>query len=125
MKKKSKSPPRKTAKRTPVAKQAKRQGAKKKKSLPLAGYARRRGRGPDVLPESNGAPEPLPTSKLEKGLSEAKLLIRDMVHELAAAMGDDAELTEVGCVLSFSADGKFLGVGVGGATSLRCKFRIK
>lgn len=104
----------------------KKKAVKKRKGLrPPASSARRGGRGLNVPLESNGVPEPLPTSKLEKGLAEAKLLIRDMVHELAAAMGDDAELTEVGCVLSFSADGKFLGVGVGGATSLRCKFRIK
>jgi hypothetical protein len=61
-------------------------------------------------------------SKLVEGIKRAKREIQGVVNELAD-FADGYDVTEVSLEVSFNADGKFLGVGVGGATSLQLKLK--
>ena len=59
---------------------------------------------------------------LKKGIEMAKGQIRSMVDEITGVLSNDKHtVTEVQLSLSFSADGKFLGFGHGGATSVSIK----
>lgn len=60
-------------------------------------------------------------SALRKGFETAKKEIRAMVDEVAGIMNDDYKIGEIELMVSFSADGKFMGFGVGGATSMKIK----
>ena len=53
-------------------------------------------------------------SALRKGFESAKKEIRAMVDEIAGIMNDDYKIGEIELMVSFSADGKFMGFGVGG-----------
>jgi hypothetical protein len=60
-------------------------------------------------------------SALKKGFESAKKEIRAMVDEIAGIMNNDYKIGEIELMVSFSADGKFMGFGVGGATSMKIK----
>ena len=64
-----------------------------------------------------------PASKLRKGLSAAQAEIKESLQEIATLLTLDFEVSEIELSISFSADGKFLGFGVGGATSIKVKIR--
>jgi hypothetical protein len=66
---------------------------------------------------------PVPTTKLSKGIDKAKAEIQKLLKEFASIMTSEFGVTEIELAVSFSADGKFLGVGIGGAASI--KVRIK
>ena len=70
-----------------------------------------------VVPE--GAIDPVPPSKLSKGLSSAMSEIESFVDQVVSKLSNTAEVEQVELDVSFSADGKFLGFGVGGAVSVR------
>lgn len=64
-----------------------------------------------------------PASKLRKGLTAAQTEIKESLQEIATLLTHDFEVSEIELSISFSADGKFLGFGVGGATSIKVKIR--
>jgi hypothetical protein len=52
---------------------------------------------------------------------KAKREINNMLNDFADLMKGDYIISEIGLTASFSADGKFLGIGVGGAVSIAIK----
>ena len=56
-------------------------------------------------------------------MAKAQSEIRESLQEITAALSMNFEISEIELSISFSADGKFLGFGVGGATSLKIKIR--
>jgi hypothetical protein len=78
------------------------------------GYTRRSS-GLLVPAEATKLVEP---SKLQKGLRDAHRAIGDLLAELAKSIGGDYAVTEIELAASFNADGKFLGLGVGGAATV-------
>ncbi len=64
-----------------------------------------------------------PASKLRKGLSAAQAEIKESLQEIATLLTLNFEVAEIELSISFNADGKFLGFGVGGATSIKVKIR--
>jgi hypothetical protein len=117
----------KVAKRIPKKKVAKRKAKKKvakrkakKKAIKKTPPNFTKSSGGVLVPkkESNGAV--VKPSKLKEGLRKA----RDEIHDIFDSVEDFAdgyEVAEITMAVSFSADGKFLGVGVGGATSMEIK----
>jgi hypothetical protein len=75
----------------------------------------KRHRGGLLVPSESAAV--VPPSKITAGLIAAKEQLSEMLEELTNFAGG-FHLSEVELQVSFSADGKFLGVGVGGATSI-------
>ncbi len=74
-----------------------------------------------VVPDS--AQAVIPASKFKKGLDSAKGAIRESISEFAEFMTQDMEVSEIELSVSFSAEGKFLGFGVGGATTVKITIR--
>jgi hypothetical protein len=62
-------------------------------------------------------------SKLRKGLTKAKAEINDLIQEVIDTATTDYSIHEIEFAAGFSADGKFMGIGVGGAASIT--FRIR
>ena len=62
-------------------------------------------------------------SKLRKGLTKAKDEINDLIQEVIDTATTDYSIHEIEFAASFSADGKFMGIGVGGAATIT--FRIR
>ncbi|HVN95805.1 MAG TPA: hypothetical protein VMT62_05215 [Syntrophorhabdaceae bacterium] len=61
-------------------------------------------------------------SALKKGFAKAKTEIRSMIDEVAGlVVSGEHKVSEIELSVSFSADGKFLGFGVGGETSIKIK----
>jgi hypothetical protein len=65
--------------------------------------------------------EPVPANKLYAGLAGARDEIKRVVAEFATAMTEEYNIKEIAMQISYSADGKFLGFGVGGAASITVK----
>jgi hypothetical protein len=61
---------------------------------------------------------PVEPSKIRRGLSEAKRQLDETLQSILDSFGGPYEITEIKVIASFSADGKFLGFGVGGAASM-------
>jgi myo-inositol-1-phosphate synthase len=57
-------------------------------------------------------------SKLRQGIASAKQQLDETLDELLRTTTGPYEIKEIKLVASFSADGKFLGFGVGGAASM-------
>jgi hypothetical protein len=74
-----------------------------------------------VMIRRSDLPEPVDTSALRKGFDKAKKEINDMINEIAGIMTASYNISEIELTISFSADGKFLGFGVGGAASIKIK----
>jgi hypothetical protein len=65
---------------------------------------------------------PVAPAKIRSGLSKA----RDEIKKLMEALSELTEgytVSEIELAASFNADGKFLGIGVGGATTIKVRFR--
>lgn len=62
-------------------------------------------------------------SKLKKGLARAKDEITELIQEVVDGSTQPYEITEIEFAASFSADGKFMGFGVGGEATIT--FRIR
>jgi hypothetical protein len=103
-----------SAKKVAVAKKP----AAKKRAPPEPGYAR--GAGGIYVPKDIVVP--VKASKLKAGLVTAKAQLSEMLDDLAD-FSSDFTLAEIEMQVSFSADGKFLGVGVGGATSITLRLK--
>ena len=69
-----------------------------------------------ALPPSRSAP--LPAARLRTGLKEARRQIDESLDELLGIVAGPYYIDSIELQVSFSADGKFLGFGIGGATSL-------
>ena len=96
-------------------KTAKKASAKKKKlARKPVGYSQ--SRGGILIPDK--ASTPVPVSKLKKGFASAKKEIQSIVEDIITTMADDYVISEIELAASFSADGKFLGIGVGGAATI-------
>jgi hypothetical protein len=65
----------------------------------------------------------VPPSSAKKGFAEARKRIDEALEVLAGSLADGFEVGEIEVQVSFSADGKFLGFGVGGAFSMTLKLR--
>lgn len=66
---------------------------------------------------------PVPTSKLKNGIMKAKSEIKSLINEIASTMVESYSISEIELTASFSADGKFMGFGVGGAASIKIKIK--
>lgn len=111
----------KTAKNVPGKKYAKKKAKKKvakKKPLP-PGFKKNVG-GLIVPSEVDSIDTVVEPSRLAEGVRSAKREVRSLIDELED-FAEGYDVSEVSLEVSFSADGKFLGVGVGGATSLGLK----
>lgn len=62
-------------------------------------------------------------SQLRKGITKAKDEINDLIQEVIDTSTADYNIHEIEFAASFSADGKFMGIGVGGAATIT--FRIR
>jgi hypothetical protein len=109
----------KKAAKKPAAKKAsaKKVAAKRLKPLP-AGYVLRP--GTKLVVPSSSVVEP---SKIRKGLAKAKDEIDGLIQEIVDISTTEYEVAEIEFAASFSADGKFMGVGVGGSATVT--FRIR
>lgn len=79
------------------------------------GYQNHRG----VILPVDIKPELVSTSKIKVGLKKAQDEIKGMIQNIVDTMIGDYSIKEIELMASFSADGKFLGIGVGGATSIK------
>lgn len=78
-----------------------------------AGYVRS---GSLLVPATT--PAPLSPNKLRKGLAEAKTQLDAAMDEILRTLTGRYAIKEIKLTASFSADGKFMGFGVGGAASM-------
>jgi hypothetical protein len=62
--------------------------------------------------------DPVPASKLRSGFSKAKDEINGLISEIVETMTKSYTISEIELSASFNADGKFLGIGVGGAATI-------
>lgn len=115
----------KTAKKIPhkkvAKKKAKKKVAKKKpKKKPLPPGYRKRTSGLVVPSDVESIDTVVEPSRIVSGLRSAKSEVANLIDELDD-FAEGYDVSEVSLEVSFSADGKFLGVGVGGATSIGLK----
>lgn len=82
------------------------------------------GRAGLVVPESaSHTGNTVPAGKLKRGISSARDKIDETLAELVDALKGDYEIAEIKINASFSAEGKFLGFGIGGAMSVEITVR--
>lgn len=105
--------------RTPAKKAA---PARTANATPPPGYTPNN-MGVLLVPQDYAATKVTPASKLKEGMAKARYEIRESLHELAATLTMDFEISEIELAISFSAEGKFLGFGIGGATSIKVKIK--
>jgi hypothetical protein len=65
--------------------------------------------------------QPVPAGKLKKGFEKAKVEIKGMIDEVASILTGEYNIKEIELEVSFSADGKFMGFGVGGSSTIKIK----
>ena len=65
---------------------------------------------------------PVAPAKIRSGLSKARTEIQKLMEELGE-LTEGYTVSEIELAASFNADGKFLGIGVGGATTIKVRFR--
>ncbi len=76
--------------------------------------------GTKLLVPSSTAVKP---SKMKAGLAKAKDDINELIQEIVDIGTTDYEISEIEFAASFNAEGKFLGIGVGGSATVT--FRIR
>lgn len=69
-------------------------------------------------PVSRSAPV-VPASKIKSGIRSARRQIEESLEEVLEIFTGPYRISQIELEISFSADGKFLGFGVGGATSMK------
>ncbi|MBV2100961.1 MAG: hypothetical protein KUF78_18885 [Candidatus Thiodiazotropha sp. (ex Lucina aurantia)] len=67
--------------------------------------------------------KPISPSKLQAGFRKAKKEIDKMLNELTDSLTDNYVISEIELTASFSADGSFLGFGVGGAATITIRIK--
>ena len=110
----------KSSKHRPPAKKA--APAKKAIAAPPPGFGTNP-KGLVLVPENFVTGAVTPASKLKEGMAKAQSEIRESLQEIANILTMDFEISEIELSISFSADGKFLGFGIGGATSIKVKIK--
>jgi hypothetical protein len=65
--------------------------------------------------------EPVPPSALKKGLEKARADIENILNEVSSMVTANGSVSELEVSISFNAEGKFMGFGVGGAASIKIK----
>lgn len=110
----------KKATKKAAAKKVVRKSVAKKATIPRvpSGYVLKP--GAKLLTPSSFVVEP---SKIKSGLAKAKDEIDGLIQEIVDIATTDYEISEIEFAASFSAEGKFLGVGVGGSATVT--FRIR
>ena len=123
-KSKKKAAKRTAAKKTPVrrkpAKRATKKKGKKKKITKAPTGFRRNPLGEVLIPDGDSIDTIVPPSKIMGGFEQAQKEIKKLLDGMTE-FAEDYEVSEIELSVSFSADGKFLGFGVGGATSMKIK----
>ena len=114
-----KKSPKRGARKKP-ARARKKKAAKKTKRRPL-GYLQSAG-GLLVPAAISEEVTPVPPAKIRSGLSKARTEIKKLMEELSE-LTEGYTVAEIELAASFNADGKFLGIGVGGATTIKVRFR--
>jgi hypothetical protein len=115
----------KTASKRPVSKWAASGNRKNVEAAP-PGYERIDGSRLIVTTRSAAAIAAagvVPAGKLQAGIRKASEQISEVLQQLADAASASYEITEIELAASFSADGKFMGFGVGGEMSITFKVR--
>ena len=103
----------------------KKKAAAKKKSAAKRKTAARYSRSSNsglYLPTDHA--EPVDASKLRSGIREAKREIGLLLDDLSN-LSDDLDVSEIELTASFDVQGKFLGIGVGGATAIAIRLKPK
>ncbi|MFH1442089.1 MAG: hypothetical protein ABIH18_08645 [Candidatus Omnitrophota bacterium] len=72
-----------------------------------------------IIPEGIG--EPVPASKFRNGFLKAKEEIELLINDVVKTMKTEYAIKEIELAVSFNAEGKFLGFGIGGAASMKIK----
>lgn len=98
----------------------KRPPSKKAQKLPL-GYLQSAG-GLLIPAKVTEEVTPVPPAKIRSGLSKARNEIKKLMEALSE-LTEGYTVSEIELAASFNADGKFLGIGVGGATTIKVRFR--
>ena len=114
---KKKAVKKKATKKKATKKKCSKRKVAKRKSIPKtpSGFQNHR----SVLVPVDLGLVPVPTSKIKTGLKKAQDEIKGMIQGIIDTMTEDYSIKEIELMASFSADGKFLGIGVGGATSIK------
>ena len=108
----------KVIKRKPAKKKvSKRKVAKRAAKRKEPGYVRTT--GGIFVPESTA--EPVAPGKLQKGLTKAAKEIDSLIDDILSSLSGSYDIEQIELDASFSADGKFMGFGVGGAVSVRIR----
>ncbi len=107
------------ARRKPAKRPSKKKSKKKKVSKAPSGY-RRNPLGEVLIPDGDSIDTIVPPSKIMGGFEQAQKEIKNLLDSMTE-FAEDYEVAEISLSVSFSADGKFLGFGVGGATSMKIK----
>ncbi|MHB0925926.1 MAG: hypothetical protein ACYC1F_05425 [Gallionellaceae bacterium] len=111
-----------TAKKPTAKKVATSKPAAKKPPLKIPdGYGKSDG-GILIRSDANNK-DVVPPSKLRAGIIAAQAEIRKSLDDIVSVMAQDFEIYEIELTASFSADGKFLGFGVGGAATITIRIR--
>ena len=120
-KKPAKKTARKTASKKAALKPAARRAAKKyaPPSMPRmpSGYSRQ---SSGLIVPTKGV---VPAGKMAEGFTRARNEIQSFLQEVIDTATQDFEISEIEVAASFSADGKFLGFGVGGEASITIRIR--
>ena len=121
---KTSSKPTVNRKKSAKKKASKKKVSKKKASRKKASRARSTGyaRTPGGILAPTSLSEPVPPAKIRSGISKAKEEIRRLIDDLEE-LTDGFEVSGIELAASFSAEGKFLGIGVGGATTITIRFK--
>ncbi|MDH5189902.1 MAG: hypothetical protein OEW89_01480 [Gammaproteobacteria bacterium] len=110
---------RRASRRSATAKKVTKKTAARKKKVPKkpAGYSSTE--SGLLIPDSEATL--VPASKLRSGFKKARKEIDSIVDEIVSTMTDEYVISEIELSASFSADGKFMGFGVGGAATIKIK----
>lgn len=87
---------------------------------PMSGYEKI---GDILVPISRKSKAIVPASKLSAGLEASQAQIKKSLQNLASVFTQDFVVSEIQLSVSFSAEGKFLGFGAGGAMTVKVKIR--
>ena len=68
---------------------------------------------------------PIKASKMRSGLKEASKALCELMNEFDISLGNSYCMKEIELALSFNAEGKFMGFGIGGATSISIRVAPK
>jgi hypothetical protein len=106
----------------PMAKKAAARPAAKNATFvakPEPGY--NQSKGGVLVPAGSESRSYVTTGKLQAGIESAKDQIKGTLQNIAAVFTQDFEVSEIELSVTFTADGKFLGFGTGGAMSVKVK----